>query len=81
MGIGLLLYNMWNKKPSVRCKRCGLRYTIDYAECPHCTGLSEQELVELKRVIRKGRIASRLLGKKMLLAAIALIGILLFITM
>ncbi|ODC00527.1 hypothetical protein A3197_09375 [Candidatus Thiodiazotropha endoloripes] len=80
MGIGMLYYNMRNKKPSAKCKRCGLRYTIDYAECPHCTGLSEQELVELKRVIRAGRIASRQLGKKLLLTAVALIVALLFVT-
>lgn len=81
MGIGVLNYNMRNKKPSVKCKRCGLRDTIDYTECPHCTGLSEQELAQLKRVIRLGRIANRLLGKKMILATVVFIIVLLLVAM
>lgn len=64
MGIGMLYYNMRNKKPSVKCKRCGLRYTIDYTECPHCTGLSEQELAQLKKSLDKGGLPTGYLVRR-----------------
>lgn len=35
------------KKPN-RCDRCGLYYTDVYKECPHCKGLSNEEVTGLQ---------------------------------
>lgn len=81
MGLGLLFYNILNKRLSIRCKRCGLRYTIDYQECPRCSEITDKEVVQLKRVIRRDRRASKKIGKVLLIAAAVLIIVLLLVIM
>ena len=63
-------------RQSRSCSRCGLRYPVknDAGEddaCPHCDGLTESELLQLKEEIKLRRKSLRDLGYRLyLLAAI-----------
>ncbi len=74
-GIGMGAFGAFRRrqKPTKKCNRCGLRYTIDNEECPHCSGLSDGEVKNLKQRFILEQIANSRLGTKMLLAAIVLL--------
>ena len=40
------------KKPN-HCDRCGLYYTDEHKECPHCKGLSNEEIAALQNQQQK----------------------------
>ena len=71
-GLGLKLAHMRNNKPSQECTRCGLRYTIDNENCPHCRNLSDSQLLELKKEISNNHEANKRLGKVFFIIAIAI---------
>ena len=74
-GLGLKLAHMRNNKPSQECTRCGLRYTIDNKNCPHCHNLSDSQLLELKEKISNEHEANKGLGKVFFIIAIAVIAL------
>lgn len=69
------------QKPTKKCSRCGLRFTVNKEECPHCSGLSDSEVRNLKRRFTLEQLANSRLGTKMLLAAIVLLPFLILITL
>lgn len=76
-GLGLAFAHMRNRKPTKKCGRCGLRYKITEEHCPHCHGLSENELSNLKARIAREHKGNRKLGNMLLLAA--LVGVILMV--
>lgn len=80
-GIGMGAFGAFRRqqKPTKKCKRCGLRYTVDKEECPHCSGLSDGEVKNLKQRFILEQIANSRLGTKMLLAAIVLLMLLILV--
>ena len=76
-GLGLALAHMRNRIPTKKCDRCGLRYKITVEHCPHCHGLSEAELSNLKARIAREHKGHRRLGNMLLLAA--LVGLILMV--
>ncbi|PUB72588.1 MAG: hypothetical protein DBP02_21705 [gamma proteobacterium symbiont of Ctena orbiculata] len=81
-GIGMGAFGAFRRrqKPTKKCKLCGLRYTVDKEECPHCSGLSDSEVKRLKSRFTLEQIANSRLGIKMLLAAIVLFMFLILLT-
>jgi len=69
MGMGMFYSHMRRRKPTRKCERCGLRHTIDLQSCPHCTGLTDEQVVQLKKRFVREQIGNSRLGSKMLLAA------------
>lgn len=64
---------------SKECERCGLRYPARKPECPHCKGLSEREVENLRQQAIQKHRANAHLGKLFLaLAALIILGLLLF---
>ncbi|MES9970047.1 MAG: hypothetical protein ABW092_08425 [Candidatus Thiodiazotropha sp.] len=74
-GIGMGAFGAFRRqqKPTKKCNRCGLRYTVDKQACPHCSDLSDDEVKNLKKRFRLEQIANARLGTKMLFAAVALL--------
>lgn len=66
-------------KPTQRCDRCGLRYPRKASECPHCSGLDEQALAQLRERIAEERAGTTNLGWMMGLAAAALLALVLIL--
>ncbi len=46
-----------------RCKRCSLAYLAKKPNCPHCFGINELELADLKHRYERQRRAASNLGK------------------
>ena len=62
-----------------KCKRCGLRYPQKESVCMHCTGLSDQEVEELKTRYKNEQKGNANLGRLLLyIAALILIGMIIF---
>ena len=62
-----------------KCKRCGLRYPQKESICIHCTGLSEQEVHELKEKYKNEQQGNANLGRLFLyIAMLILVGMLIF---
>lgn len=62
-----------------KCKRCGLRYPQKESVCTHCTGLSEQEVHELKARYKNEQKGNANLGRLLLyIAMLIFIGMLIF---
>jgi ribosomal protein L37E len=70
MGFGMAFAHMRNRKPTQKCKRCGLRYKFNEENCPHCHGLNEVELNQLLQRIKKEHRGNVELGKRLLFAAV-----------
>jgi hypothetical protein len=67
-------------KPTRKCPRCELRYPLDSEQCPHCSGLSDREVDELKLKVEQEHEAHANLGKLLLyLAALIAIGMMLLL--
>lgn len=32
-------------RKNVRCRRCGLRYLVEESKCPHCLGMTDEEII------------------------------------
>ena len=57
---------MWGVlfRPVHRCERCKMQYAWRYTQCPHCSGLNDEELVwfnqrreqELNEIAGLGRV-------------------------
>ncbi len=77
MGLGMLAAHMRRRKPTRKCERCGLKYTIDHDACPHCSGLTDEQVVQLKKRFAREQVAHGRLGTGMLLAAAVLVVIVL----
>lgn len=60
-------------RASRKCERCGLRYSDQLERCPHCSGLSETELQQLKLRIATSQRRMASLGKSMLILALVLL--------
>lgn len=58
---------------SEKCQRCSLRYPARKDECPHCKGLSEQEVETLRQQALQRHLAHAHLGKLFLILAIIII--------
>jgi len=62
-----------------QCPRCGLDYLRSEEVCPHCTGLSDRDVEDLKR-----RFAAKGTGERYLellfiyIAALIIVGMLIF---
>ncbi len=69
------------QKPTKQCDRCGLQFTEDKDECPHCTGLSENELDELKRKIEEHHQSNSNIGKLFLYFAVIVLVILVIVAL
>ncbi len=80
-GLGTKLIELNRQGPAKKCERCGLSYFIRHHEkCPHCSDLSESELVELVDAKARGAKRVAFIGRKMFIAAAAvLILLVLFI--
>jgi uncharacterized membrane protein YvbJ len=74
-GLGMVLANIRNKKPTQKCNRCGQQYSIENEHCPHCHNLSEAELIELKKRISEAKESNRNLGKIFFLVAIVILAL------
>ncbi len=48
----LLYQQLKSKKPKL-CNRCSLPYDPEQTNCPHCTGLTERQVEELKENNKK----------------------------
>jgi len=71
LGVGLPI----NIKPRTKCNRCGLKHLSDLSSCPHCSGLSESELVEFKaqhaeQLRANGGLGLRFLAMTLLIAVV-----------
>ncbi len=75
IGLGMFGAHRRHRKPTKECDRCGLRYTIDHEGCPHCIGLSDAGVENLKRRFRVEQIGNSRLGAKMLMGAVVLLGV------
>jgi hypothetical protein len=64
-----------------RCQRCGLRYPKADAACPHCTGLTEREVQELKDRHEDERAGNANLGRLLLYIAGLLLVAMLFVAL
>ena len=62
-----------------QCPRCGLNYSLDEEVCPHCTGLTDEQVEALKH-----RYAAEGPGEKNLgllfiyIAALIIVGMLIY---
>jgi hypothetical protein len=54
---------------SVKCKRCGLRYPENETACPHCDGLSEDQLRRIRIRHRDALAGNAGLGRLLLYIA------------
>lgn len=54
---------------SVKCKRCGLRYPESEPVCPHCDGLSEDQLRRIRLRHRDALAGNAGLGRLLLYIA------------
>lgn len=66
---------MINKQgPSKKCERCELSYFSNHHDgCPHCTGLTDSELVELREMKDRESEGGAIVGRRMLVAAALLV--------
>lgn len=73
-----MLIPYFRNVPTVKCTRCELRHPEKESECPHCQGLSDSEVRDLKLRIERETGAHSSLGKIMfgMAAIIALITLL-----
>ena len=72
-GLGMKIALMRHNKPSKECSRCGLRYTIDNKNCPHCHNLTDSEFLKLKEKISNEHEGNKSLGKVFFVIAVILI--------
>lgn len=68
----ILLKEQLNTKP---CARCGLLYDHRQNSCPHCSHLNEHELSQLLETKALELEGAANLGRKLLLGALALAGL------
>ncbi len=59
-----------------KCRRCGLLYLKVLDNCPHCSGVNDQELKILLRKRAKFRVG---IGKAMIIGALAIMLLLVLI--
>jgi len=68
----------WFPLPRVRrtrkCGRCGLLYPVKARQCPHCGGLTDAEVEQLKRRTRDEQASDANLGLLFLYVAVLLAG-------
>jgi hypothetical protein len=74
-GLGMTLAHLRKRRPTRKCERCGLRYTIDKDQCPHCGDLTEAQLVALQQRIAQHHQANRRLGLLFLLGAMVIMAL------
>ena len=48
-----MLYQQLKSKKPKQCNRCSLPYDPEQINCPHCTGLSDRQVEELKENNKK----------------------------
>jgi hypothetical protein len=64
---------------TLKCARCGLRYPVKDAQCPHCAQLSDREVERLRQRIADEHRGNANLGRLFLyIAVLLLLAILLF---
>ncbi len=80
MSLGMIASLMRRKKPTRKCGRCGLRYAFDSEACPHCSGLTDEEVAQLKKRLIRWQIGNARLGVRMFLAAAVIFVFILAIT-
>lgn len=62
-----------------KCERCGLRYAASESACPHCSGLSDQQVLEIRARHRREQEGNANLGRLFLyIAGLLLVGLLIF---
>lgn len=57
-----------------KCGRCGLLYPVKARQCPHCSGLTDAEVEQLKRRTRDEQASDANLGLLFLYVAVLLAG-------
>lgn len=58
-----------NLKFSHKCQRCGLRYPREETSCPHCTGLTDDQVLKIRARHRRELAGNDDLGRLLFYAA------------
>lgn len=62
-----------------KCLRCGLRYPRNEAACPHCSGLTDQQVLDVKARHEHEQAGNANLGRLFLyIAGLLVVGMLIF---
>lgn len=74
-----MIYLPWELRTSTKCERCFLRYADTEGYCYHCHGLTDNQIEQLKEIVRNEHRAHREIGYGMLflfsLALIVVVGV------
>ena len=63
-----------------KCHRCGLRYPKNDTVCPHCSGLTDQQVAEVKARREREHAGNANLGRLFLyIAGLLVVGMLIFL--
>lgn len=62
-----------------KCQRCGLRYPRNDTVCPHCAGLTDQQVSDIKARHEREHAGNANLGRLLLyIAGLIFVGMLIF---
>ena len=62
-----------------KCPRCGLRYPVEDASCPHCTGLIDSQVLKIKARHRQQLAGNENLGRLLLyIAGLIVVALVIF---
>ena len=79
-GAGTKLAQALKQAPTKPCQRCGLHYSEqEHDQCPHCSSLSDSELVQLQQTVQAEKRGNHYLGMKFLAISLMLGILLLFL--
>jgi hypothetical protein len=63
-----------------KCQRCGLRYAKGDTVCPHCSGLTDQQVVEIRARQEREHAGNANLGRLFLyIAGLLIVGMLILL--
>ena len=63
-----------------KCQRCGLSYPGSETVCPHCSGLTDQQVLDVKARHKREREGNADLGRLFLyIAGLLVVGMLIFL--
>ena len=63
-----------------KCQRCGLRYPKNDTACPHCSGLTDQQVLDVKVRHEREHARNANLGRLFLyIVGLLIVGMLIFL--